>query len=63
MVGKGAFGKVYLVEKIKTKQYFAMKIIKKSEAQKNNQRIYIKNEKEIMQNMTCPFIVKLYHAF
>lgn len=40
-----------------------MKIIKKMDAHKNNQRVYMKNEKEIMQNLTCPFIVQLHFAF
>ena len=63
IIGRGSFGKVWLVQKLDTQKYYAMKIIKKSDALKNNQRIYMKNEKEIMQKLTCPFIVQLHFAF
>ena len=40
-----------------------MKIIKKSALEHRNQRIHAKNEREIMEVIDHPFLVKLHYAF
>jgi len=62
-IGRGAFGKVMLVEKKDEKKLYAMKIMKKKEIRKRNQVTHTKAEKNIMQSIDCSFIVKLYFAF
>lgn len=63
IIGRGAFGKVALVEKKNSGKLYAMKIISKDVVNQNNQIAYIKQEKQIMQNVNCPFIVQLHYAF
>ena len=40
-----------------------MKILKKETIEKRNQKIHTKAERDILQNMNCPFIVQLNYAF
>lgn len=40
-----------------------MKILKKDYLAKRNQRMHTKAEREILETMSCPFIVKLHYAF
>jgi serine/threonine protein kinase len=63
VLGRGAFGKVFLVTKKDTGQVFAMKSLKKSDLMKRNQINNTKTEREIMGATDHPFIVKLHYAF
>ncbi|KAJ3318507.1 Ribosomal protein S6 kinase beta-1 [Boothiomyces sp. JEL0866] len=61
VIGKGAYGKVYLVREIETKQIFAMKVLKKASIVLHEQQT--RNERSILKDIDSPFIVKLYYAF
>lgn len=40
-----------------------MKVLKKSMVEKKKQQNHVKDEREIMQKISNPFIVKLHYAF
>jgi serine/threonine protein kinase len=63
LIGKGAYGKVFLVRKKDSEEVCAMKILKKKEMIKREQVIHVKTEKRIMEMVDHPFIVKLRYAF
>ena len=62
-LGKGSFGEVYLVEKIDTGTLYALKVLAKEKIFSNNLIKYAYAERNILQNITHPFIVKLNYAF
>lgn len=65
LLGKGAFGEVYLVDKqgqVPQKLY-AMKILKKDRMMSQNLLKYVQTEKDVLSFMHHPFIVKLNFAF
>jgi serine/threonine protein kinase len=63
LIGKGSYGKVFLVKKQNSSEVYAMKILKKKQMMIQNQAVHIKTEKRIMENVDHPFIIKLRHAF
>ena len=63
MVGKGTFGKVFLVENVKDHKYYAMKCIRKDIIIDNEQFDNIKLEKDILYNIDHPFIVNMEYVF
>ena len=63
LLGKGSFGKVFLVQKKDDKIYYAMKVLNKETIYRKNQVKHMKNEREIMEKINSPFIVKLHYAF
>lgn len=63
VIGRGSFGKVYLVQKTDTKEFFAMKVLKKEAISTSAQRIHTFAERKILQNIDSPFVVKLHYAF
>ena len=63
MVGKGTFGKVFMVQHVKNKQMFAMKCIRKDVVLENENIDSLKLEKEILYNVTHPFIVGMDYVF
>lgn len=62
-LGKGGFGKVYLVQKKGTKELFALKTIKKLFIIEKKQFEQVKREKEILYEAKHPFLVGLHAAF
>ena len=62
-LGKGSFGQVYLVEKINTKEKFAMKVLNKEKILRQNLLKYAIAERNILSNNNHPFIVKLNYSF
>lgn len=62
-LGKGGFGKVYLVEKKDTKDLYALKTIKKSFVIDHNQLEQVKREREILYQASHPFLIGLKSAF
>ena len=60
-IGKGTFGKVYEVKNKKTNQIRAMKTIKKSENNEENEELL--NEIEIMIKLEHPNIIKIYDYY
>ncbi|CAK8672036.1 cGMP-dependent protein kinase 1-like isoform X2 [Clavelina lepadiformis] len=63
-LGVGGFGRVELVElKRDTSRTYAMKVLKKRHIVDTRQQEHIKNEKKIMMDCNCDFIVKMYKTF
>jgi protein-serine/threonine kinase len=63
MVGKGTFGKVFLVQHMITKKIYAMKCIRKDIVIDNEQFENIKLEKDILYTIEHPFIVSMDYVF
>ncbi|KAI8881359.1 Pkinase-domain-containing protein [Backusella circina FSU 941] len=64
VLGRGAFGKVYLVKHEKTKELYAMKVLKKASlVVHGRQAQQAKTERQILEEVRHPFIVKLCYAF
>lgn len=63
MVGKGTFGKVFMVQHIKNKGFYAMKCIRKDVVLENENMDSLKLEKEILYNVKHPFIVGMDWVF
>jgi len=63
VIGKGSFGKVFLVREIKTSQMFALKVLKKDNIIKRNQVEHTKTERSVLGYVKHPFIVGLNMAF
>jgi serum/glucocorticoid-regulated kinase 2 len=62
-LGKGGFGKVYLVQHKTTKELFALKTIKKLFIIEKKQFEQVQREKEILYEANHPFLVGLKAAF
>ncbi len=62
-LGKGYFGRVFLVEKKDDKNLFALKVINKLDIVKRNFFENLKSEKKIMEQVDNPFVVKLEYCF
>lgn len=63
VLGRGAFGKVMLVEKNDTKEMFAIKSLKKEEIIQQEQLENTKTEKMILEAVAHPFLVGLEYCF
>lgn len=67
LLGKGGYGKVFLVRKISGKdtgQVFAMKVLKKASIVRNaKDTAHTKAERNILEAVKNPFIVDLIYAF
>ena len=63
LLGKGTFGKVFLVCKKDTGAPYAMKVLKKTSIAKRNQRMHTATEREILGSLRSPFLVQLHFAF
>ncbi|KIP02208.1 hypothetical protein PHLGIDRAFT_130859 [Phlebiopsis gigantea 11061_1 CR5-6] len=62
-VGKGAFGKVRVVEHKKSKQLYALKYIDKAKCIKQKAVANIIQERRLLEEIDHPFIVNLRYAF
>jgi hypothetical protein len=69
VVGKGGFGKVFLVQKKtgkkknKEEKIYAMKVLVKSQIFKDNQVEHTAAERRILAGIDHPFVVRLSYAF
>jgi serine/threonine protein kinase len=63
VIGRGSFGKVYLVRKKDTKVPYAMKILRKDQLIKKNLFVKTQAEREILERVKNPYIVSLHFAF
>jgi serine/threonine protein kinase len=63
VIGRGSFGKVYVVIKKDNQQVYAMKTLKKDMILRKNQMQNTKVERMILERLNHPFIVKLHYAF
>ncbi|KAL4066732.1 kinase-like domain-containing protein [Scleroderma yunnanense] len=62
-VGKGAFGKVRVVEHKKTKKLYALKYIDKSRCIRQKAVANVIQERRLLEEIDHPFIVNLRYAF
>jgi serine/threonine protein kinase len=64
MIGKGGFSQVYLVRKRGTDEIYAMKVIKKRTAVRENKGVeYCETERKVLETVSHPFIVGLRYSF
>lgn len=63
MLGKGYFGRVFLVEKKKTNHLYALKVISKLDIIKKDFFENLRNEKKIMEKIRHPFVISLDYCF
>lgn len=66
VLGRGHFGKVLLCQHKPTKQYFAVKALKKGDIVAREEVESLQSEKRIFQiinNVTHPFLVNIYGCF
>ena len=63
MLGKGSFGKVLLVEKVDTGNLYAMKVLRKDVIIQRKQKLHMRAEREILEDVDSPFILGLHYAF
>lgn len=63
VIGRGSFGKVFLVEKKDSKEVFAMKSLRKDVIIDYDQVESTKLEKEILMQADHPFLVGMHYVF
>ena len=74
VIGRGTFGKVFMVRKRDNNNLYAMKVLKKEQIAAKNLRVKTKGnlfiliikylaERDIMEKIKNPFIVELHYAF
>ena len=63
MIGIGGFSKVYEVREKETGTLYAMKVVNKSNIEKENKVRQMVVEKKIIEQFQHPFIVSLHSAF
>lgn len=61
MIGRGNVGRVYLVEK--EHAYYSMKVIPKRLISSPTKEQRVEGEREILDDLDHPFIVRLFHSF
>jgi serine/threonine protein kinase len=62
-IGKGGFGKVWKVIYKKNNQVYAMKEMNKARIMSKKSVDSVLNERTILNELTHPFLVNMYHAF
>ncbi|XP_031344035.1 cAMP-dependent protein kinase catalytic subunit alpha-like [Photinus pyralis] len=62
-LGTGSFGRVVLVKKIKTDNYFAIKILDKEKIVRLKQVQHTLSEKHILMSINYPFAITMNHSF
>lgn len=63
ILGSGASGNIYLVQKKTSGKLYALKAIKKNEISKKKQQEYAWNELFILKKHDCPYIANLKYSF
>lgn len=63
LIGTGAFGKVFLVKSKKDNKEYAMKVLTKNKVIKNNQIQNTNTERDLLEKVNHPFVIKLIYAF
>jgi RAC serine/threonine-protein kinase len=63
VVGKGAFGKVFLVKKKDTSQVFAMKVLNKKDIKERDEIEHTLAEKSVLSKVKHPFLANLHFSF
>ncbi|CAB3403193.1 unnamed protein product [Caenorhabditis bovis] len=62
-IGRGAFGKVCIVQEKKTKKYFALKYMNKRRCIEKGVAANVIRELSLLSKISHPFIVNLWYAF
>ncbi|RKP36751.1 kinase-like protein [Dimargaris cristalligena] len=62
-LGTGSFGRVRLVQYKPTRQFYAMKVLKKTEVVRAKQVEHVNNERDLLSACSSPFLVTLLGAF
>ncbi|KAJ6230309.1 3-phosphoinositide-dependent protein kinase 1-related [Anaeramoeba flamelloides] len=62
-IGRGRYGEVRQATEKKNGEHYAIKILKKEQVTLLKQEMHVKNEKEIMNKIDHPHIVKLFETF
>jgi len=63
VIGEGSFGKVLRVRKNNDGKIYAMKVLDKNMIIQRNELEHTRSEKSILQQLDCPFLVKLHYTF
>lgn len=63
VLGQGAFGKVFLVRRIRTKDLFAMKVIKIANCLSKDDLDHLLNERNIFSVVGSEYCVNAYFSF
>jgi len=63
VIGRGGFGRVLLVKKRDTGEFYAMKILKKSSIVSRGEVNHTRTEKSVLAKIDHPFLAKLYWSF
>ncbi|KAJ5078432.1 non-specific serine/threonine protein kinase [Anaeramoeba ignava] len=63
VIGRGTFGKVYLVQKISNQQFYAMKALQKGKLAETQQIEQTMSERNVLMRTTHPFLVSLHYSF
>ncbi|KAJ3452389.1 non-specific serine/threonine protein kinase [Anaeramoeba flamelloides] len=63
IIGRGTYGKVYMVKKKDTSEMFAMKILQKDMLTKNQQISQRMSERNVLMRFRHPFIIGLQYSF
>lgn len=58
-LGYGTFGRVKLVRLKNTREVFAMKVMKKIDIIKQKQVDHVKSERDVLMEISHPFVVEL----
>lgn len=64
MIGKGTFGKVFLVRHIQSSRFLAIKVLEKETVVESKQSSQVMREKQVLAECSnCPFIVSFVGSF
>lgn len=63
LIGRGGFGEIWLVQDTITRDFFALKILMKSDIILKDQIINVRTERDILSNVNNPWIVHLHASF
>ncbi|KXS18820.1 kinase-like protein [Gonapodya prolifera JEL478] len=63
VLGKGAYGKVYLVRHLPTSRLFAMKVLRKAHLALHSTVRHTRSERAILESVRHAFVARLYYAF
>jgi len=63
IIGRGAFGEVRIVREKATGEIQAMKKLKKSEMLRRGQVEHVKAERNVLVEVSSPYVMKLYYSF
>jgi serine/threonine protein kinase len=62
-IGRGSFGRVYLVRHIRSDKFFAMKVLRKADIYKANETRHVLNERNILRDLNSSFVVSFVGSF